>query len=172
MSDVARAIGRDRAASTRVATASRPAPTPPPVYRPPVVPPSRPAAKPSATLWIVMLLGVLLITIVVRSGNRSPEANPVAIPGQPSSTPVPQREVGVQQITTMPDGNTVPTTFKGILERCQSIASPWSADRRYVGRRPQSVGLTCGSMVHQGEMAITVEFSICCSTYLGQTLRT
>jgi hypothetical protein len=106
----------------RVAVPPRSQPTPPPVYpRPPVVIPSPPGAKPSAAPWIIALLGIVLIGMVANNGNRSlaPVTGQVAVPAQRATVPnlmsVPQPEIGAQRMTTMPDGSTVPTTFKGHL---------------------------------------------------------
>ena len=93
-------------------------PAPPPVYRPPVVI-SNPPARPSATPWIVALLSIVLFGIFSTNRNRSLEVSPVRpapfIPAQPSRAPAPQQQTGTQQMTTMPDGSQVLTTFKGYL---------------------------------------------------------
>lgn len=97
----------------------RPAPSAPPVYpRPPVVTSPPLAAKPSSTApWIIALLGVIVLAAVVSNSNRSPAPSTNGIVPQLQRAIAPARvpEIGAQQMTTMPDGSQVPTTFKGYL---------------------------------------------------------
>jgi hypothetical protein len=110
------------------------APPPPPTYRPPVVIPPQPA-KSSVMPWVVI---AILITLLEMVAERKPSeaswstqsqvmrAQPVATPTPAPPAPHsryealapaydPQHVIGSQQMTTMPDGGRVLTTFRGYL---------------------------------------------------------
>ena len=88
-----------------------------PPQRPSRATPIAPPAKSSITPWVIIaLLRIILIGMVTR--RQPSEASRVSIAAQPAATPIvatPQREIGARQLTAMPDGSTVPTTFKGYL---------------------------------------------------------
>jgi hypothetical protein len=109
------------------------APPPPPIYRPPVVIPPQPAK--SVMPWVLCAILITLLGMVTQHqpSATSSSTQPQVMRAQPVATPTPlqngpghryeaiapaydpQHVIGSQQMTTMPDGSRLITTFRGYL---------------------------------------------------------